>query len=95
MNLEIKEIQRKATPILKAARVSRAAVFGSAVRGETSVTSDIDMLVELPEGETLLGLIELKLKLEEALGREVDLLTYRSLSPYLADTIQKEQVQIV
>jgi len=95
MNENIEQIKSKVVPILKEAGATRSSVFGSVVRGEQTADSDIDILVELPRGKTLLDLVGLELDLEDALGREVDLVTYRSISPLLKDIILKEQVQIL
>lgn len=75
--------------------VVRAAVFGSTARGEATAESDIDILVEFERGRTLLDLAGLRLDLAEALGRDVDLATPRSLHPQLRDTILKEQIPIL
>jgi predicted nucleotidyltransferase len=82
-------------PILKAEGVLRSAFFGSFVRGEDTPDSDIDILVELPEEKSLLDLITLEFKLEDALQRDVDVVTYRSLNPRLLPYIEREQVQIL
>lgn len=94
MNSEVNAIKVKAEPVLKAAHVRRAAVFGSFARGEDRKNSDVDILVELAEDKTLLDLIELKLRLEEKIGRSVDVVTYRSVSALLKDRIQEEQIKI-
>lgn len=65
-------------------------VFGSFARGEQQRTSDIDLLVELPEGSSLLDLVSLKIDLEDALKRKVDVLTDGGISPYLRDRILRE-----
>ncbi len=88
-------IKNKALPILKEAGVTRSSLFGSYVRGEETEDSDIDVLVELPKGKSLLDLIGLENKLQEALGKKIDLLTYKSISPYLKVYIQKDQIQIL
>lgn len=95
MKTKLEEIRKKATPILKEAGVKRSALFGSYVRGEEKEDSDIDMLVELPEGKSLLDLVRLERKLEESLGKKVDLLTFKSVHPLLKDYIEKDQLQIL
>jgi hypothetical protein len=65
------------------------------VRGEMTDESDIDILVEFEGRKSLLDLAGLKLDLEDALERRVDLLTYRSLHPLLKDWILAEQVPIL
>ncbi|TSC97348.1 MAG: hypothetical protein Greene101449_1232 [Candidatus Peregrinibacteria bacterium Greene1014_49] len=65
-------------------------VFGSFARGEQRKTSDVDLLVELPKGSSLLDLVGLKIDLEDALKRKVDVLTDQGISPYLRDRILQE-----
>lgn len=89
--MTIQSIRKKIIPILKSQRVTKAALFGSVVRGELKKGSDIDLLVSLPRDKTLLDLVGLKLDLEEKLGRKVDVLTYGGLNPRLKDIILNEQ----
>lgn len=95
MRTILEEIKNKALPILKEAGVTRSSIFGSYVREEEKRNSDIDILVELPKGKSLLDLIKLERKLAETLGKKVDLLTYKSISPLLKETIQKNQLSIL
>jgi predicted nucleotidyltransferase len=62
-------------------------VFGSIARGDARPNSDIDLLVEMELGRTLLDLIALEQDLEELLGRAVEVLTDGGLSPYLQERI--------
>jgi len=87
MSKNIEQIKNKIVPVLKEAGVVRSSLFGSVVRGETTKVSDIDILVDLPRGKTLFDLACLELDFEEALGKDVDVVTYRSISPLLKDTI--------
>lgn len=88
-------VKQIAVPILKLYGAKRASLFGSVVHGRLGPESDIDFLVELPEGASLLDLAGLGLALEQALGRKVDVLTYRSLHPRLRERILAEQVAIL
>jgi predicted nucleotidyltransferase len=65
-------------------------VFGSVARGEARPESDIDFLVDMEGGRSLLDLIEFGQALEELLQRKVDILTDGGLSPYLKDRIHAE-----
>jgi len=67
-------------------------IIGSAVRGEAKPESDIDFLVDMEGGRSLLDLIELGQDLEELLHRKVDILTEGGLSPYLQERIHAEAV---
>jgi predicted nucleotidyltransferase len=69
-------------------------VFGSVRRGETSDSSDLDLLVDMSEGRSLLDLVALGDDLEAALGVAVDVVTEGSLSPYLRDQILAEAIAL-
>ncbi len=85
------DISAKIIPVLKSQGVLKAALFGSVVRDEAKKNSDIDLLVELADDKTLFDLVGLKLDLEDALGKKVDLLTYDAIHPLLRDIILNEQ----
>ncbi len=89
--MRVRDIQRKIVPILETQGILKAAIFGSVARGEAKKKSDIDILVQLPEGKSLLDLVKLQFTLEDKLGQKVDLLTYGSIHPLLKDIILKEQ----
>ena len=95
MTTNIKLITSKVLPVLKEAGVTRSSLFGSYVRGDYRKDSDVDILVELPKGNSLLDLVRLEKKLEKALGKKVDLLTYNSVHPLLKSYIKKDQFQIL
>lgn len=95
MKKDLGQIKKIALPILKGAGVTRSALFGSFVHGEAGKDSDIDILVDLPRGKSLFDLVDLQMKLEEALGKKIDVVTYNSLHPLLKDRILAEQVQIL
>jgi uncharacterized protein len=69
-------------------------VFGSVARGESGGSSDLDLLVEMTEGRTLFDLVALGADLEEALGVAVDVVTEKSLSPYIRDRVLAEAVSL-
>jgi hypothetical protein len=85
--LSLGSITNVVVPILKKHGVTRAGLFGSVVHGNLRPVSDIDLLVELPEDASLFDLAGFGLDLEEALGRRVDILTYRSLHPRFRERI--------
>lgn len=69
-------------------------VFGSVGRGEPSASSDLDLLVDMAKGRSLLDLIALSDDLEESLGVEVDVVTEASLSPHIRDRVLDEAVAL-
>jgi len=91
----LQSVTDKILPVLKEAGVTKSSLFGSYVRGDYRKDSDVDILVELPKGNSLLDLVRLEKKLENALGKKVDLLTYNSVHPLLKDHIGRDQLQIL
>jgi len=77
---------------LEALGVRSLALFGSVVRGEATSDSDVDILVEFSKPVGLFEFIHLKHRLEEILGRSVDLATRAALKPQLRDRILEECV---
>ena len=69
-------------------------VFGSIARGDAGPTSDLDLLVDVEPGRTLLDVIALEQDLEQLLGRRVEVLTAGGLSPYLRQRILAEAAEL-
>ena len=65
-------------------------VFGSTARGTAGPASDVDFLVELEPGRTLLDLVALTREWGALLGRRADVTTRAALHPMLADRILAE-----
>ena len=95
MGMSIEEIKQKILPILKEHNIKKAGLFGSCVRGEMRKDSDIDVLVEIEDDISLLDFVGIKLEIEEALKRKVDLVEYSTIKPLLKEKIIKEQVGIL
>jgi len=74
--------------------VVHLAVFGSVARGDDRPDSDVDLLVTIAPGAPvgLLEMIRLSRRLEEILGRRVDLAEPAALKPALRARILKEQI---
>ncbi len=83
--------QRSHILALAAARGARSVrVFGSVARGLDHTGSDLDLLVDMPAGTSLLRIVGLHLDIEDALGVKVDLCTERELHPELKAGILAE-----
>ncbi|HIH96721.1 MAG TPA: nucleotidyltransferase family protein [Thermoplasmata archaeon] len=93
--MNVEEIKKKIIPILKRYHVKRAGIFGSVVRGEETKESDIDVLVEIESRMSLLDFVGLKLELEDALGKRVDLGEYSTIKPIIREQILSEEVAIL
>jgi predicted nucleotidyltransferase len=71
--------------------ISKLAVFGSALRGDFSTDSDVDILVEFQKGFTPgFAFFRMQDELSELLGRKVDLQTPAFLSRYFRDKVVQE-----
>jgi len=69
-------------------------VFGSIARGEADVQSDVDFLVELEAGRSLLDLGGLQYELEALLERPVDVVTERGLKARMRERALREAVPV-
>jgi len=95
MKKHIEQIKQKILPILQRYEVKRVGLFGSCVRGQMTDDSDIDILVEIQKDISLLDFAGLKLEIEEALNRKVDLVEYNTIKPLLRERILNEQELIL
>jgi len=84
------EVSREAHELAARHGARNVRVFGSTARGEAGPQSDIDLLVDVESGRTLLDLIAFEQDLEEVLGCSVQVLTDAGLSPYLQQQILAE-----
>jgi hypothetical protein len=76
-------------------RIRRLALFGSVLREDFGPTSDVDVLVEFEPGYAPgLAFFRLQDDLARLLGREVDLVTRNSLSPYLRERVLAEAAEV-
>ncbi len=91
----IETIKEKIVPVLKRHNVLKAAFFGSLVRGELKINSDVDILIDMDNNKSLFDFIQLKIELEEEINRRVDLVEYSNIYPMLRESIMKEQVPLL
>jgi predicted nucleotidyltransferase len=89
-----------ALPVSDIVRIARrhgaqsVRVFGSRARGDGGPESDLDLLVTLEAGRTLLDLVAIKQDLEDLLHYPVDVVTEGGLSPHLRETILAEALPL-
>jgi predicted nucleotidyltransferase len=69
-------------------------MFGSAARGEERQDSDVDLVVTLEPGRTLLDLTRLESRLEQLLGRRVDVMTEGTLREPIRTAALREAVRV-
>lgn len=75
--------------------VIKIGLFGSAIRGDATPASDIDIAVELDENhKTMNNFLELKRRLEALFQRKVDLGIESAIKPLARKFIEKEIVYV-
>jgi predicted nucleotidyltransferase len=89
--MDTQSIINQSVPILKKYGVKKAALFGSVARGDQTESSDIDMLINPPEHISFFRFIDIKLALEESLGKSVDLVDYNDIKPRLKPYILHDE----
>jgi len=88
------EIKEKIISILVKHGIKRILVFGSYARNEATPKSDLDLIVDFPEGTSLLDHVGIEIELSEALNMKIDLLSRNGISPYIKDHVLKEAIVI-
>ena len=73
---------------------SNVRLFGSYVQTDGSSARDLDLLVDLAQGRSLLDQVGLKQDIEELLGTTVDIVVDGGVSPYLQERIYSEAVPL-
>lgn len=93
-NKKIEEIKKKIIPILREYNIKKAGIFGSYARGDFKKSSDVDILVQ-PPSKMGLKFVEMNIELEKKLGKKVDIVTYKYISPYLKKYILEDEIKIL
>jgi predicted nucleotidyltransferase len=91
--LTLSELRARRAAILDVARQHGALnvrVFGSAVRGDTHPASDVDFLVDMERGRSLLDLGALLMDLADLLDQDVDVVTEKGLRDRLRPRVLAE-----
>jgi len=73
---------------------SNVRVFGSVARGDAGATSDLDLLVDLPERTGVLTLGRIAQRVERLVGVETDVVPAAALRPELRDRVLAEAVPL-
>ena len=72
--MSIEDIVSRIKPVIEAYPVSRLSLFGSRAEGTNRADSDVDLMAEFSAPVSLLTLASMRIRLEEALGLDVDLI---------------------
>lgn len=86
---------RKIAEFFKTQPVLKAWLFGSFARGEETPESDVDLLIILDNSQPMgLKFFGMWGELERLLGRSVDLVVERSLTPYARESAERDKILI-
>jgi uncharacterized protein len=93
---ETMRILRAHADEIRAQGVVRLALFGSTARGEARPDSDVDLLVDYDESRmlSLIDIAGISARIEELLGRQVELADRKRLKPFLKDNILAEAIEV-
>lgn len=94
LNFLLKEKRGEIVSIAARHGARNLRVFGSVARGEATQDSDIDILIELEPGRSLMDHAALILELEKVLGCKVDIVTERGLRPRIRDRVLRDAVPL-
>jgi uncharacterized protein len=74
--------------------VRSLSLFGSVARDQASSDSDVDLLIDLEPPLTFDRYMDIKLYLEDHLGTQVDLVSWRSLNSQIRDVVEQEAIHV-
>ena len=90
-------ITNNRTKILDLARkhgIHNVRIFGSMAKGSATLSSDVDLLVDLDEGYDLFDLGACLMDLQDLLHRKIDMVTQDALHPRIREKIIREAVPL-
>lgn len=91
---QVQVLRREILAAAKANGAHRVRLFGSGARGQESSRSDVDLLVTLDAGRTLLDLARLEERLERLLMRAVDVIPDSGLREPFRSAILRDAVDV-
>lgn len=93
--MEVKKIKEILNNYFKQQPVQKAYLFGSYARGQEDEKSDIDILVELDYHTGIAReFIRMVKDLKQIFNKDIHLVTTKSISPFIADSVNKDKILI-
>ena len=92
--MEKSKIYQRIKEHLRLRGASRVAIFGSYSRDQETKDSDIDVLVRFRNPKSLIEIAGIERELTARIRKKIDLVTEKSVSPYMIKGIEKEMIVI-
>jgi hypothetical protein len=90
----LQQVRDQITDVASRRGATNIRVFGSVARGEATPSSDLDLLVDLEPGRSLVDLGGLLMDIADLLGVDVDVVTEASLKPRVRARVLAEAVRL-
>lgn len=95
MKLEtLKAYRDEIIAIAESCHAPNISVFGSVARGESTVSSDVDFLIDVIPEQSVLDLIRLIQTLSDLLGCKVDVAQSTALNPLIREEVLKDAISL-
>ncbi|MEY2832119.1 MAG: hypothetical protein RLZZ574_1377 [Cyanobacteriota bacterium] len=95
MKLEtLKAYRDEIIAIAESCHAPNIRVFGSVARGESTVSSDVDFLIDVVPEQSVLDLIRLIQTLSDLLGCKVDVAQSTALNPLIREEVLKDAISL-
>lgn len=93
--LTIKQIKQRIKPVMEKHGIKEVYLFGSYARGEANRNSDVDIYCERGDVNSLFKHVDFEEELEEALGKEVDVIMIGAhMHEYFKEQLKKDMIKI-
>ena len=93
--LTIKQIKERIKPVINKHHIKDVYLFGSYARGEATRDSDVDIYCDKGDADTLFKMSSLKEELENALNKNVDIVTIGSqMHDYFKKQLEEDMIKI-
>ena len=90
----LNELRPQLLAVARRHGASNLRIYGSIATGHEHSGSDLDLLVDLPDDQSLLGLISLRQDLEDLLGCSVDVTEAETLHPLIRAQILEQALAL-
>ena len=91
----IQKIKEEIVPILKEAGVLKSALFGSIVRNESHIDSDIDILIETSKPVSIFVILRMEKELGLITKRKIDIVEYSAIKQSIKQNILREAIPLL